>query len=80
MTTRVREGKSNPTTLVLLAAIGIVSLLVARRHGLVHVLRTANQALGIARLVRTAGRPAAAPRHKQARRVRTRVLGFSKPG
>jgi hypothetical protein len=37
--------------LVLLAAIGIVGLLVARRYGIAHVLRTANQALGIARVV-----------------------------
>jgi hypothetical protein len=39
--------------LVLLAAIGIVGLLVARRYGVAHVLRTVNQALGIARAVHT---------------------------
>jgi hypothetical protein len=51
MTKRVTQAKSDPTMLVLLAAIGIVGLLVARRYGVAHVLRTANQALGIARVV-----------------------------
>jgi hypothetical protein len=81
MTKRVKQAKSDPTMLVLLAAIGIVSLLVARRHGVVHVFRTVNQALGIARVVRTARPSAARPTRKRpARRVRPKVMGFSKPG
>jgi hypothetical protein len=67
--------------LVLLAAIGIVGLLVTRRYGVAHVLRTVNQALGIARVVRTARPSAARPtRRRLTRRVRPKVMGFSKPG
>jgi hypothetical protein len=81
MTKRVTQAKSDPTMLVLLAAIGIVGLLVARRYGVAHVVRTVNQALGIARVVRTA-LPSAArlTRRRPARRVRPKVIGFSKPG
>jgi hypothetical protein len=66
--------------LLLLAAIGVVGLLVARRYGVVNGLRTVNRALGIARVVRT-GRPSAAQstRKRPARRVRPKVLRFSKP-
>jgi hypothetical protein len=81
MTKWVTQGKSDPTTLFLLAAIGIVGLLVARRYGSAHVLRTVNQALGIARVVRTARPSAATPTGRRpARRVRPKVIGFSKPG
>jgi len=67
--------------LVLLVAIGIVGLLVTRRYGVAHVLRTVNQALGIARVVRTARSPAARPtRRRPARRVRPKVIRFTKPG
>jgi hypothetical protein len=74
MTKRLTQANSDPTALLLLAAIGIVGLLVVRRHGVVPVLRTLNQALGIARLVRSA-QPA---RRRRARRVRPKVLGFSR--
>jgi hypothetical protein len=75
----VTQAKSDPTMLVLLAAIGIVGLLVARRYGVAHVLRTVNQALGIARVVRTARPSAARPtRRRLARKVRPKVIGFSK--
>jgi len=81
MTTRVTQAKADPTLLVVLAAIGIVGLLVARRYGVAPVLRTVNQALGIARVVRSARRSTARPeRTGPARRVRPKVLGFSKPG
>ena len=74
------KSKSDPTTLVVLAALGIVGLLVIRRYGVVPVLRTANQALGIARVVQSARRSAARPaRRKPARKVRPKVLGFSTP-
>ena len=76
MARRVTQPKSDPTLLLVLAAIGIVGVLVTRRYGLTPVLRTVNQALGIARVVRSA-RPA---RKGPARRVRPRVLAFSKPG
>ncbi len=67
--------------LLLLAAIGIVGLLVARRYGAVHGLRAVNRALGIARTVRE-GRPSAgrAARKRPARKVRPEVLRFSRPG
>jgi hypothetical protein len=81
MTKRVTQAKSDQTMLVLLAAIGLVGLLVARRYGVAHVLQSVNQALGIARLVRTARPSAARPaRRRPARRVRPKVMGFSKPG
>jgi hypothetical protein len=80
MAKRVTQAKLDPTVLFLLAAIGIVGLLVTRRYGVAHVLRTVNQALGIARVVRTAHSPAARPtRRRPARRVRPKVIGFSKP-
>jgi hypothetical protein len=76
MANRMTQGKPHPTMLVLLAVIGIVGLVVARRYGLAHLLWAVNQALGIARVVR-----AAQPIRKQpARRVRPKVLRFSKPG
>jgi len=80
MTKRVTQAKSDPTMLLVLAAIGLVGLFVTRRYGLAPVLRTVNQALGIARVVqssRSAARPA---RRRPARRVRPKVLAFSKPG
>ena len=81
MTKRVTQAKSDPTMLLVLAAIGLVGLFVTRRYGVVPVLRTVNQALGIARVVRSAGRSAARPaRRGPARRVRPKVLAFSKPG
>ena len=81
MKKRVTQAKSDPTMLVLLAAIGIVGLLIARRYGVAHLLRTVNQALGIARVVRTARPSTARPTRRQpARRVRPKVMGFSKPG
>ena len=81
MTKRVTQAKSDPTMLLLLAAIGLVGLFVTRRYGVVPVLRTVNQALGIARIVRSAHRSAARPaRRRPARRVRPKVLGFSQRG
>jgi hypothetical protein len=81
MVKRVIRTKSDPTMLLVLAAIGLVGLFVARRYGLTPVLRTVNEALGIARVVRSASRPAARPaRRGPARRVRPKVLAFSKPG
>ena len=53
MTKRVTQAKSDPTMLLVLAAIGLVGLFVTRRYGLAPVLRTVNQALGIARVVRS---------------------------
>ena len=49
----MKQAKSDPTLLVLLAAIGLVGLLVTRRYGVVPVLRTVNQALRVARVVRS---------------------------
>lgn len=81
MTRRVTKAKSDPTLLLLLAAIGLVGLFVTRRYGLAPVLRTVNQALGIASVVRSAGRSAPrSARRGPARRVRPKVLAFSKPG
>ncbi|SEP11551.1 hypothetical protein SAMN02990966_04056 [Rhodospirillales bacterium URHD0017] len=68
---RLTQAKPDTTMLLLLAAIGVVGLIVARRYGVVNGLRTVNRALGIARIVRTGKRPA--------RRVRPKVLRFSKP-
>ena len=68
--------KSDQTMLLMLAGIGLVGLLLARRHGVVPVLRTVNQALGIARVLRST-RPG---RKRPARRVRPEVLAFAKPG
>lgn len=59
--------------LLLLAAVGVVGLIVARRYGVVNGLRTVNGALGIARTVR-AGRPTG---KRSARRIRPKVLSFS---
>lgn len=69
---RVTQTKPDSTTLLLLAMVGVVGLLVVRRYGVVNGLRTVNQVLGIARLVRTG-------RKRPARRVRSKVLRFSKP-
>jgi hypothetical protein len=81
MTKRVTRAKSNPTKLLVLAAIGLVGLFVTRRYGVLPVLKTVNRALGVARVVRSAGRSAARPaRRGPARRVRPKVLAFSKPG
>ena len=81
MAKRVTLAKSDPTMLLVLAAIGLVGLLVTRRHGALPVLRTVNKALGIVRVVRSTGRSAARPaRRGPARRVRPKVLAFSKPG
>lgn len=76
MARRVNRAKPDPTLLLLVAAIGLVGVLVTRRYGLTPVLRTVNQALGIARVVRSV-RP---ERRGRARRVRPKVLGFSQPG
>jgi hypothetical protein len=55
---RGTQAKPDTTMLLLLAAIGIIGLIVARRYGVVNGLRTVNRGLGIARIVRT-GRPSA---------------------
>lgn len=81
MTKRVTQTTSDPTMLLLLAALGLVGLYVARRYGVVSVLGTVNRALGIARVVRSAGRSPARPARKgRARRVRPKVVAFSRPG
>ena len=67
---RVTQAKPDAAMLLLLAAIGVVGVIVARRYGVVNGLRTVNRALGIARIVRT-GRPV--------RRVRPKVVRFSSP-
>jgi hypothetical protein len=75
------RSKPDPTTLIVLAAVALAGLLVARRYGLVHGLRTVNRALGIARVLRRTRPPAARIARKQAaRRVRPRAIVFSKPG
>jgi hypothetical protein len=80
MAKRVTQAKSDATTLLVLAAVGLVGLLVVRRYGLAPVLKTVNQALGIARVVRSVRRPAPRPgRRGPARRVRPKVLAFAKP-
>ena len=67
--------------LLLLAAIGVVGLIIARRYGVVNGLRTVNRGVGIARIVRT-GRPSASrsTRKRPARRVWPKVVRFSRPG
>jgi hypothetical protein len=78
MTKRVTQAKSDPTMLLVLAAIGLVGLFVIPRYGIAPVLRTVNQALGIARVIRSARGSAARPTRKRpARRVRPKVLAFS---
>jgi hypothetical protein len=87
MTKRVTRATSDPTLLLVLAAIGLVGLLVSRRYGLAPVLRTVNQALRIARVVRRSRSAArathggathkGATRKRPARRVRPKVLAFS---
>jgi hypothetical protein len=81
MAKRVTRAKPDSTTLLLLAAIGVIGLFVARRYGVVSGLRAVNSALGIARTARairpSAGRPT---RKRPARRVQPKVLRFSKPG
>jgi hypothetical protein len=80
MTKRVTQAKSDPTMLLVLAAIGLAGLLVTRRYGVLPVLRTVNQALRVARAVRSS-RPGARPTGRgPARRVRHKVLGFSNSG
>ena len=80
MTKRVTRAKPDPTMLLVLAAIGLVGLFVTRRYGVVPVLRTVNQALGIARVVRSSRSAAGPTRKRPARRIRPKVLAFSKPG
>ena len=77
MTKRVTRATSDPTMLLVLAAIGLVGLFVTRRYGVVPVLRTVNQALGIARVVRRSRSAARPTRKRPARRVRPKVLAFS---
>jgi hypothetical protein len=78
---RVTQTKLDSTMLILLAAIGVVGLLVARRYGVVNGLRTVNRVLGIARSVRTDGPSAARPARKRpARRVRPKAVRFSRAG
>jgi hypothetical protein len=78
---RVTRAKPDPTMLMLLAAIGIVGLLVAGRYGVVNGLRAVNRALGIARTGRPA-HPSArrSTRKRPARTVRPKVVRFSTPG
>jgi len=78
MTKRMTLVKPQSTTLLLLAAIGIAGLFVARRYGVVSGLRAVNSALGIAPAVRPSASRSA--RKRPARRVRSKVLRFSKPG
>lgn len=74
------SAKPDPTKLLLLAALGVLGLIVARRYGVVNGLRAVNRALGLA-LVARGGRPSPARsvRRRPARRVRPKVLRFSKP-
>lgn len=72
---RLTQAKPDTTMLLVLAAIGVVGLIVARRYGVVNGLWTVNRAIGIARIVRTGG-----ARKRRARRVQPKVLRFSKPG
>lgn len=77
MTKSAMQTKANPTMLVLLAGIGIVGLILARRYGAVRVLSAVNEGLQVARRVRPS-----ATRHKRkrpARKVRPTVLRFSEP-
>ncbi|GEP57856.1 hypothetical protein [Reyranella soli] len=76
---RVIRAKPDPAMLLLLAAVGIVGLLVVRRYGVVNGLRTVNRALGIARMVRSRPSAAQPARKRPARRVRPKVLRFSRP-
>ena len=81
MVKRVTKAKPDPTMLLLLAAAGVVGLLVARRYGVLSGLRTVNGALGIARAVKAGGRSGRRPARKRpARKVRPKVLRFSTPG
>jgi hypothetical protein len=81
MRKRVIQTKPDPTMLLVLAAIGVVGVLVARRYGVASGLRTVNRALGIAKTVR-AGRPSVGrpARKRPARPVRPKAVRFSKPG
>jgi len=81
MVKRTTPAKPDPMMWVLLAAIGIVGLVVARRYGVVNGLRTVNRALGLARTV-GAGRPSVGRSRgkRPARKVRPKVLRFSGPG
>ena len=80
MIRHVTPSTADKAVLLLLAGAGLVGLLVVRRYGLVHGLRTVNRALAIARLVRTV-RPSAPrlARKRPARRVRPKAVAFSKP-
>jgi hypothetical protein len=80
MTKRMTKAKSDPAKLVLLAAIAIVGLLVTRRYGIVPVLRAINQALRVARVVRSSRSVARPTGRRPARRVRRKVLGFANSG
>ncbi len=73
MVKRYKRSRLDPTTFILLAAVGVVGALVARRYGLLQGLRTVNRALGVASVVR-------APRKPRARPVRPKVVRFSRPG
>ena len=81
MAKHLTQSRQHQATLMLLAAVGIVGLLVVRRYGLVQGLRTVNRALGIARVVHAMRPPASRPaRRRPARRIQPKVLGFTKPG
>jgi hypothetical protein len=72
----VTQAKPDPTMLLLLAPVGVVGVLVARRYGVVSGLRTVNRALDIARTVQAGrlqgnGLPAS--------KVRPKVVHFAKP-
>jgi hypothetical protein len=76
----VTQAKPDPTLLLLLAAIGVVGVFVARRYGVVSGLRTVNRALGIARTVQAGRPPGKRPARKRpARKVRPKVVRFAKP-
>src|SRR5262245_57101523 len=53
MAKRATHWTRDPATLIVLATVGMIGLLVARRHGVLPALRTVNRALGIVRVVRT---------------------------
>ena len=79
MAKRVIQTKSDPTRLILFAVLGVAGLLLARRFGAVPALKAVNQGLRVARIVRTARSGTAPGRKRPARRVRPKVLGFSRP-
>ena len=65
MVKQVTQAKPDFAMLMVLAAIGLGGLFVARRYGVLTGLRTVNNALGIARTVRK--RPARRVRPKAVR-------------